>query len=146
VEPLRARHSIVFVVLLVAVLIAAYVANNRHPRYPAGTVDDDAIAMCDFKELPLDVVAFIDQIRKKQVVGHNVSEFPKLWTHLAIYEPWSSDDHVWYQLDLPMSDEHEDEFEAAKEGGGIPCWPVLGVKVSTAQAVIVKAAVYTQCL
>lgn len=102
--------------------------------------------MCDFKRLPFDVVAFIEQIRKKQVVGHQVSEFPKLWTHLTIYEPWSSDGHVWYQLDLPMSDEHEDEFEAAKESGGIPCWPMLGVKVSTTQAVIIKAAVYTQCL
>lgn len=136
-----------------AVLISAFAAvmylfAPRQPAYAPEIVESSAIAMIDFAELHSDLLSFIDLLRNNQVVGHSTSEFPNLWQHtISDMEDTESVGIVWYYFTLPVTAEQKVENEEARgQAAGVPCWPMLSVRVDKKQSVIVKAALYTQCL
>jgi len=130
------------------VAFAAFTLVPRPPSYPAEIVDEDAIAMTELSELHPDVFTFLDQLRNNQVVGHKTYEFPDLWQHtITDVAEERRNNIVWYQFILPMTPEQQEiNKQATSKIGGVPCWPMLGLRVDLDLKVIVKAAVYTQCL
>jgi len=110
-------------------------------------IEQTAIDTIDFSKLELPIAQFIQLARNNKTIGKQTSDFPKLWQYSLPKETSQTNRFVFNQFILPMTKEQraENDQQISKQGG-VPCWPMLGIRVDTSSSTIVAVAVYTQCL
>ncbi len=141
------HRSTIVVVLFVAVISLVFVVLSK-PSRQQELIEPTAINTIDFSQLKPPVAQFIQLARDHKTIGRQTSDFPDLWQYSSTPKDESQTDRfVFNQFILPMTTEQraENDQQISKQGG-VPCWPMLGIRVDTSSSTIVAVAVYTQCL
>jgi hypothetical protein len=145
---MNAKRPMVAAALLVVCIAAAYVFATWPPPYPQEIIKDSAIAMIDRAQLTPEMDAFLAAAEDNHTNGRKITEFSGLLRQM-FPDADSSPYHGWtvYHVHMPMDEQHQTEFEKTlSEDLGVPCWPVLSVRVENETQIILQTIVFTQCL
>jgi hypothetical protein len=123
---------------------------HRTPSFPEPLFEEPAMAATDFEKLDPAIRKFISLAKAGKVIGRPASEFTAVLKQMTIPSDEQSDPPPRvdaYQLWLPMNEQAQKNFDAAiKTPGTVPCWPMLFVRVDTETTLVLRVAVYWQCL
>ena len=141
------RRSTIVVVLFLAVIVLAFLF-SRKPSRPQEIIEQMAIDTIDFSRLEPPVAQFIQLARDHKTIGRQTTDFPDLWQYsTTANDQTPSVRFIFNQFILPITTKQRAEIDQQiSKRGGVPCWPMLGIRVDTTSDTIVAVAVYTQCL
>ncbi len=106
-------------------------------------VEPDALEAIDHVRLDAPAAKFIQMTQEFKTKGRSIDEFPELLSMLREDSDYKNDEIMPYELMLPQTAE---SMKSIEESRGVPCWPMLAIRVEKKTRTIHRVAVYLQCL